>query len=199
MTRWRTFVALGDSFTEGLDDPDGSGGFRGWADLVATRLAGPGFRYANLAVRGKLLDQVVTEQVPAALEMAPGLISFAAGGNDILHNYRPDAIRATLDEVIGRLTGTGVQVVMFTAADVTTTLPRTLEPRIDSFNALIREVAAGHGATLVDLWPDDGFRNVRMWSEDRLHLSSQGHQRVASLVLEALGAPYPESWRVDPP
>ena len=38
--RWRSFVAVGDSFTEGLDDPheDGSGP-RGWADLVAVRLA----------------------------------------------------------------------------------------------------------------------------------------------------------------
>src|SRR5690606_35763179 len=59
--RYRNFVAVGDSFTEGLSDPGANGAYRGWADRVAERLAAlePGFRYANLAVRGKLLDQIV--------------------------------------------------------------------------------------------------------------------------------------------
>src|SRR4051794_18266699 len=81
---WESYVALGDSFTEGMDDPyDDSRGYRGWADLVAGRLAvgAPEFRYANLAVRGRLFDRVVSEQVPAALAMKPALVSFAAGGN----------------------------------------------------------------------------------------------------------------------
>jgi hypothetical protein len=36
-----SYVAVGDSFIEGLDDPypDPGLGFRGWADLVAGRLA----------------------------------------------------------------------------------------------------------------------------------------------------------------
>ncbi|HEY3882863.1 MAG TPA: SGNH/GDSL hydrolase family protein, partial [Trebonia sp.] len=62
-----SFVALGDSFTEGLNDPAPGGGFRGWADRLAGLLAAeyPGLRYANLAVRGKLLREIVAEQVPA--------------------------------------------------------------------------------------------------------------------------------------
>src|SRR6266540_1866136 len=154
MSQWNSFVAVGDSFTEGLDDPYHDGGFRGWADLVAGRLAAvsPGFRYANLAIRGRLLAPVIAEQVPAAVEMAPDLVSFAAGGNDVLRRgYDPDRVHATLDGV----------------------------------------VAATHRAILVDLWPDEGFRHVRMWSEDRLHLSSYGHERVASHVLEGLGVAYP--------
>ena len=76
------FVAIGDSFTEGLNDPGADGGFRGWADRVAVALAAhrPGFRYANLAIRGKLLGQIVADQVPRAIELAPDLISLAAGG-----------------------------------------------------------------------------------------------------------------------
>ncbi|MGH3712245.1 MAG: SGNH/GDSL hydrolase family protein [Micromonosporaceae bacterium] len=199
MTQWQTFVVVGDSFTEGLDDPDGAGGYRGWADLVASRLAAPGFRYANLAVRGKLLDDVVAEQLPAAVAMAPELVSFAAGGNDVMRrSYRPAAVRVTLDDVIGKLTATGAQVLMFTAADVTTTLPRSILPRVLSFNDTIREVAASHGATLVDLWSDDGFGHVRMWSEDRLHLGTLGHRRVAANVLAALGVAYPQVWRAAP-
>jgi lysophospholipase L1-like esterase len=84
--QWRSFVAVGDSFTEGMDDPYPDGTYRGWADLVASRLAvdAPDFRYANLAIRGRLFPNVVAEQVPAALAMKPDLISFAAGGNDVL-------------------------------------------------------------------------------------------------------------------
>src|SRR5512142_2623698 len=84
---WRNFVAMGDSFTEGLDDPYPDGTYRGWADLVAARLAvesGPDFRYANLAIRGKVLDQLVDEQLDPTLAMRPDLISVAAGGNDVL-------------------------------------------------------------------------------------------------------------------
>ena len=82
-----TFVALGDSFTEGLDDPRADqAGYLGWADRFAQMLAGqqPGLRYANLAVRGKRLGQVADEQVPQAIAMAPDLVSLAAGGNDLL-------------------------------------------------------------------------------------------------------------------
>jgi lysophospholipase L1-like esterase len=94
-----TFVAIGDSFTEGLNDPAPGGGFRGWADLVAGALAArqPEFRYANLAIRGKLVTQVVTEQLPRALELAPDLVSLAAGGNDILRGDDVDELAANFE------------------------------------------------------------------------------------------------------
>ena len=70
--------ALGDSFTEGLMDEVGPDGrHRGWADRVAQALAeraradgADGIEYANLAVRGRLVRQVVAEQVPAAVALA---------------------------------------------------------------------------------------------------------------------------------
>src|SRR5262249_24799452 len=85
-----SFVAIGDSFTQGLNDAAPGGGFRGWADGLAGLAAAeyPGLRYANLSVLGKLLRQIVAEQVPAAAGMAPSLVSIAGGGNDIL---RPGA------------------------------------------------------------------------------------------------------------
>src|SRR6201992_4443800 len=81
-----SFVAIGDSFTEGLNDVAPGGGFRGWADRLAGLLAAeyPGLRYANLAVRGRLLRQVVAGQVPAAAAMAPGLVALGGGGNELL-------------------------------------------------------------------------------------------------------------------
>ena len=102
-----SFVALGDSFTEGLDDPRADqGGYRGWADRFAQMLAArqPGLRYANLAIRGKVLRQVAEEQVPQAIAMSPDLVSLAAGGNDLLR-FRgdPDVLAQSFDDVVRTL------------------------------------------------------------------------------------------------
>ena len=104
-------MAVGDSFTEGMDDPYPDGdGYRGWADLVAARLAaeaGPDFGYANLAdPRPALRPAWSTEQVPAALAMRPDLVSFAAGGNDVLRRQcDPYALMARFDAVGRRAPG----------------------------------------------------------------------------------------------
>ena len=104
------FVAIGDSFTEGLNDPGAGGGFRGWADRVAVALAAqrPGFRYANLAIRGKLLGQVVADQVPRAIELAPDLVSLAAGGNDILCGTDVDALASLFEPAVAKLQAAGL-------------------------------------------------------------------------------------------
>ncbi len=204
--RWRSFVAIGDSFTEGLDDPypDGSG-YRGWADLVAATLAaasGPDFRYANLAIRGRLFGNIVAEQVPAALEMRPDLISFAAGGNDALRrSFDPHTLVERYDRVVAELRATGADVVLFRFADVTARLPgqRIIGPRAAILNQAAADTARRHGALLVDLFADDAFRHPALWSEDRLHLSPAGHRRVAAHVLAALGVPADERWLAVPP
>jgi lysophospholipase L1-like esterase len=202
---WRSFVAMGDSFTEGMDDPYPDGTYRGWADLVAARLAvaaGPGFGYANLAIRGRRLGPVVDEQLDAALAMRPDLVSFAAGGNDVL-SRRVDAagLADRIEPVIGRLRESGADVIMFCFADVSGHLPghRILSPRAAALNDGLRRAAAKHGAYLVDLFADGTFRHRTMWSDDRLHLSSAGHRRVAAHVLTALGVGVEEDWLLVPP
>lgn len=206
MASWRSFVAMGDSFTEGLDDPSPDGtGYRGWADLVAARLAAEvdgGFEYANLAVRGRLFNGVVAEQVPLALTMRPDLISFAAGGNDALRrSFDPLLLLDQFDETVARLRSTGADVVLFRWADVTRRLPggRIILPRVQVLNDAIAGIADRHGAVLVDLWGDDEFHNPRLWSVDRLHLGSLGHQRVAAHVLRSLGLDPEPRWLLSSP
>lgn len=204
-TQWRSFVAVGDSFTEGLDDryPDGSG-YRGWADIVAAELAarsGDVFRYANLAVRGRLFPQVVSEQVPLAAAMAPDLVSFAAGGNDMLRrHFDPAALLDSFDKVVGQLRETGADVLVFRFADVTTRLPgrRMILPRLAVLNRAVGDVAERHGARLVDMWSDHTFHDPRLWSVDRLHLNAAGHLRVAALVLRALDVEPEPGWLASP-
>jgi len=202
---WNSFVAMGDSFTEGMDDAYPDGTYRGWADLVAARLAvdaGPNFGYANLAVRGKLLDQVVADQLEPALAMRPGLVSFAAGGNDVLRRrVDPWGLVHRMDPVVRRLRDAGADVILFRFADVTAHLPgqRIVGPRAAALNDGARELAQRHGAYLIDLFADDAFRNPLMWRADRLHLSAAGHRRVAAHVLNALGVGVDEDWLLVPP
>lgn len=195
MTRFDRFVALGDSFTEGLHDRLGPDGRHvGWADRVAASLAtrGGGLHYANLAVRGRLLAEVAADQVPVAAALEPDLVSFHAGGNDVL---RPgvdlDSLAAPYDAAVAELRATGAQVLLFTVlerAGGTGRLADGLARRIAAFNArVVRPSAQRHGAILVDLAAARALHDRRLWHEDRLHLAAEGHRRVGAAVLEALG------------
>ncbi|MGH3279451.1 MAG: SGNH/GDSL hydrolase family protein [Trebonia sp.] len=202
-----SFVAIGDSFTEGLNDAAPNGGFRGWADRLAGLLAAeyPGLRYANLAVRGKLLRQIVAEQVPAAASMSPGLVSIAGGGNDILRpGADPDVLAGLFDAAVARLCASGAQVLMFTGFDpVATPVLRLLRGRIGTYNMHLRGIADARGCYLVDLWSMKFLRSPDAWSTDRLHLTTQSHRRVALRACEVLGAAVSDDWRgplaADPP
>ncbi|MBV1853253.1 SGNH/GDSL hydrolase family protein [Catellatospora tritici] len=202
---WSRYVALGDSFTEGMDDPYADGVFRGWADLVAGRLnelSGGDFGYANLAIRGRLYDAIVGEQLEPALAMKPDLVSFAAGANDVLRRRcDPPALMARFDATVARLRATGADVLLFRFADVMSRLPgnNLVAPRIRYLNQAVGDVAAKNGARLVDLWNDHEYANPALWSIDRLHLSAAGHRRTAAHVLAALDVPADPTWWDLPP
>lgn len=187
------FVALGDSFTEGVGDPDPirPNGVRGWADRVAEVLAAgtPGFGYANLAIRGRKLLPILETQVPPALELAPDLVTIYAGANDILRpQVDVDALVAAYDDALARLAATGARLVVFTAFDPGGSATyRLLRGRFALYNELVRESADRHGATVVDFWRMREYRHWGYWDEDRMHLGPAGHQRMAVAVLDALG------------
>lgn len=190
------YVALGDSFTEGVGDPDDTrpNGLRGWADRVAEVLAAGAddFGYANLAIRGRKLVAILDEQVDPAIALEPDLITIHAGGNDIL---RPrvdlDHLAGRYDEAVGKLTATGAQVVMWTGLDlVESSLYGRLRGRVATFNELVREISDKHGSLLLDLWRLREFRDWRLWGTDRLHLGPAGHQLMAIRVLDLLKVPH---------
>jgi lysophospholipase L1-like esterase len=185
------FVALGDSFTEGVGDPDETrpNGVRGWADRVAAQLAGDDFAYANLAIRGRKLLPIVAEQVDAAIAMSPDLVTIYAGANDVLRpRIDVDRLVEVYEEAIAQLTAAGAHVVMFTAYDPGgSPVFGALRGRFAIYNELVREVADRHGATIVDFWRLRDYRDDRLWDGDRMHMSSAGHQRMAIAVLDALG------------
>ncbi|WP_349898111.1 SGNH/GDSL hydrolase family protein [Parafrigoribacterium soli] len=209
---WSRYVAIGDSFTEGIGDPEpkSPGGYRGWADRVAEVL-GEGtddFAYANLAIRGRLLQQILDEQMEPAIELRPDLITISAGGNDIIRpNTDPDDVAERLETGLARLRSDGATVVLFNGPDIgmTPVLGR-VRGKVAIYNENLRAIAARHDLVVADMWALRELKDPRMWAPDRLHFSPIGHNTIARMVLNALGVenalePYspeplpPRPWR----
>lgn len=209
---WTRYVAIGDSFTEGIGDPEpkSPGGNRGWADRVAEVLSAQtdDFAYANLAIRGRLLQQIIDEQIEPALELRPDLVTISAGGNDIIRpNTDPDDVANRLEGAIRRLRSNGATVVLFNGPDIgmTPVLGR-LRGKVAIYNENLRAIAVRHDAIVADMWALTDLRDPRMWAPDRLHFSPTGHHTIARMVLGSLGVgndlePYapepipPRGWR----
>ncbi|MFJ7157867.1 SGNH/GDSL hydrolase family protein [Streptomyces sp. NPDC101118] len=192
-----SYAAIGDSFTEGVGDPGPDGAFLGWADRLAVLLADRrdehDFRYANLAVRGRLLDQIVAEQVPRAKELAPDLVTFCAGGNDIIRpGSDPDAVAERFEAAVADLTG-AVPTVMITTGFDTRGVPvlRHLRGKVATYTAHVRSIADRYGCPVLDLWSLKSVQDRRAWDDDRLHLSPEGHTRVALRAAQVLGLEVP--------
>nr|WP_093839851.1 SGNH/GDSL hydrolase family protein [Streptomyces aidingensis] len=186
----RSFVAVGDSFTEGMSDLRPDGGYRGWADLLAGRLAGraEGFRYANLAVRGKLIGQITGEQVPAAAAMRADLVTLVGGLNDLLRpRYDLGLVRARLEEAVETLAPSCRTLVLMRSPGRRGPVLERYRPRMEALFGILDELAARHGAVVADLYTSQALSDPRLWAEDRLHLTAEGHRRVAEAVWQTLG------------
>ena len=190
------YVAVGDSFTEGVGDPNlmYPNGVRGWADRIARQMgkADASWEYANFAIRSKVLDEIVDEQFDAALALEPTLISFYAGGNDILA-VRADmpAIMERYEAALDRLVASGAQVMVFTVFDVKiSTALEPLKRRIFTYNNIVRELAESKNCLLIDhtVWRE--FEDPRLWAFDRIHMSKLGHKTLAAYTLAELGIPH---------
>lgn len=194
--RWARYIAMGDSFSEGLWDPypDAPDVQRGWADNLAAALsarriaAGEApLEYGNLAIRGRKLRPIIDEQLQVTIDAQPDLVSLVAGGNDILRASADlDAISAALEDAVVALRASGADVLMGTGFKAGAALSWT-NGRTGIFNANVWSIARRHGAHVLDLWGMRSLADLRLWSEDRIHLTPEGHQRVANAALVALG------------
>lgn len=201
---WSRFVAIGDSFTEGVGDPspESPGGLRGWADRFAEVLSeyAHDFAYANLAVRGKLISQITEEQLTPALDLRPDLVSVCAGGNDVIRpGGDPDNIALQLEYLLRQFRATGATVMVFTGVD-TNFQPvfRSIRGKVAIYNENVRKIAGRHDCVVVDQWSLEELQDPRYWADDRLHLNALGHHTIARAALDALNVPH-ELQPLDPP
>ncbi len=199
--RFARYVALGDSSTEGIDDPDGVGGYRGWSQRLAERIhANQGsLHYANLAVRGLTTAQVRARQLAAALALRPDLATVFCGTNDVTA-LRFDAARvaADIEHMQRALAAGGATVLSFTLPDLTPLMPlaRFIAPRIAALNRALIAASRQTGSVVVDFAAYPVATDYRLWSEDRIHANSAGHARIAEALAQALHLPGSnDSWR----
>jgi lysophospholipase L1-like esterase len=202
--QYTRFVVLGDSFSEGMSDEIIDGKYRGWADRVADVLAkqSPEFKYANFAIRGKLVKQVFEEQVPLVLPLIDGphtLVSFHAGANDALRpNFDRNVVRTAYVRAVTQLVNTGATLVLFTVPEKNGNggkASAVWEERMSSFNSIVREVAEKFDLMIMDASMDPESSNPNLLAFDRLHLNSTGHYRVAQAVLQRIGASFDLNWK----
>lgn len=194
------YVAIGDSFTEGVGDELPDGTVRGWADLVAQGLAdatGEPVEYANFAIRGRLLARIIAEQLEPALALGPTMISFNGGGNDMLRpgTNMPWIIRES-EHALRRIQDAGASPLLLAGANPTGGLPSggSVARKGDELTRAAGEMAARMGIQFTDNWSDSELAGRQYWSLDRLHLGPVGHHRVASNVLRTLGYDAPSDW-----
>ncbi len=201
--RFERYVAIGDSSTEGLIDPDGRGGFRGWANRLAEHVAAAqgSLLYANLGIRGRKTRQILEGQLDRAAAMRPDLATLFAGTNDVItRHFDIDGVTRDLERMQRTLIDGGATLLTFTLPDLGPVLPlaRRLAPRVLALNEALREVSARTGAIVVDFAAHPVSSDSRLWSDDRLHANSLGHERIAAGLAHALGLPGTDSSWGDP-
>ena len=206
--KYKRLIVCGDSYSEGMSDEIIGGQYRGWADRIADVMAREteGFTYVNLAVRGKLLKQVIDDQLPVAISYATGsdtLFSFHAGANDALRpSYKPEVAIGLYEDAVRRVAASGATVMLFTVLERTGNTGRGSDvwaARFSEFNKIVRKVGAEVGAIVIDANGEAFFSDSRFLAFDRLHLNAEGHHRVAQALLEKLGYQFDPAWRIPLP
>jgi lysophospholipase L1-like esterase len=193
------YVAVGDSFTEGVGDWRADGAPRGWADRVAEGLAAAStepVHYANLAIRGRLLVPIATTQLNAALALdpLPTLLTFNGGGNDMLRPGHDTTVQMGLiRHAVERCLEAGVRPVLLSGPDPSDGLPfgRAIHERGAALTEAGLKLASELGVRYVNGFGDQQLREAQFWCDDRLHLNPYGHARMAAKVLAALDVESP--------
>ena len=194
---YRSYVALGDSLTEGLGDFD----FEvsrfgcGWADRLAELFArvafesGENFDYANLALRGSSLYEILTAQLEDALKLQPDLVTIFAGSNDFMRaNKAHPEMRALLRGAIERLHHAGAHVLLVnTVNPVHLRFFQPLSHKAKAMTELINSVGAEYQVPVLDLFEMNEFSKLEFWCEDMVHFSGHGHIRIANRAAQMLG------------
>lgn len=189
------YVAIGDSNAEGLGDTNFSDNRMnsGWCDrlahLLSLECAGTGseFRYANLAIRGKKLAQILDEQLEEALALQPDFVTIMAGSNDWAARDLQEH-RDVLDRALKKLHALGIRALVSTTIRPShLRFFKVLMPKCTAFSEMVRDVCQANRVEILDIYAIESFSNLNSWSDDMVHFSETGHVAVANLAAQQLG------------
>ncbi|HEU5474141.1 MAG TPA: SGNH/GDSL hydrolase family protein [Actinophytocola sp.] len=192
----RVLTVLGDSVAVGVGDPALSGGWRGFAPMLARALGA--VELVNVSVNGARVSGV-RAQVDAALRARPDVGVLVVGMNDTMRSdFDPIRMGADLDAVLGPLVAAGTVVIMVRYHDhhrvfrLPGPLCRALAGRIAALNAVLDSAARRNRVAVLDLGAVPEVYQTRAWAVDRLHPSEFGHRMLARALaarLADLGVP----------
>ncbi|MBO0779565.1 MAG: hypothetical protein J2P37_12130 [Ktedonobacteraceae bacterium] len=206
----RVYVALGasDTFGLGTDDPY----TQNWAYDLAAKL-GTRYRFVNLGIPGVLVHQALNVELPIALDNHPDLVTIWLAVNDIAAHVPAASYAHDFETLLSRLRSSQPHLRMAVAnVPDLTVLPyfyplfisksdtslskqerqahvqQRIREQVDAYNKVITPIVQKYSAILVDLSRTnyDLQNHPTYISQDGLHPTALGYQRLADLFYQAL-------------
>jgi lysophospholipase L1-like esterase len=187
---WGRYAVIGDSLSAGTGDPTPGYRDQGWPDRVAGALRSvrPDLDYLNAAETGATTARTLGGQAARMAAFGPDLLHVPCGANDIVRRT-PDfgAIERTLRQLYDVAAATGALLTTFTLgrAYIVPVFPDWPE-RIAAVNRIVRGLAAGYGAVVVDMWDHPVNDRANLLSADRIHFSASGQAVMAAEMVRKL-------------
>lgn len=189
---WKRFVAIGDSFTEGIGDEVEGIALKSWIDHFV-QLCENDIKYANLAKRGLVTKEIRSQQLEKALTFNPDLVSLIAGANDVLKGrWNHDAYKNDMEFMIDSLSKAGADIIIVNLPDFTVRLPfasekkQVIKEQLLEANEVIRSLSREYKFHHVDFWNHHLVNDNTLWSKDLIHPNSKGYVKVADLIFSSL-------------
>jgi acyl-CoA thioesterase I len=187
------YLALGDSLSQGVGAPDEQTG--SFPALLAEKWRDGGCQVElqNAGISGYTAGQVLEEEVPQIEEFKPTLITFQAGGNDLVNGITADEYRNNVAAVLDAATGSGARVIVL-AQNEWFRAPSGqgyIEPQArDEFDSILIEEAQSRGAEFVDMRPIYKQQaDENLWVEDGIHPTPEAYETWATELAGQVPAP----------
>jgi len=189
---WKHFVALGDSFTEGIGDEVEGTELKSWVDHFAN-LHTPELQYTNLAKRGLVSQEIRVTQLEKAIALQPDLVSLIAGANDILKGrWNYNEYKNDMELMVDRIHKSGAAIIIASLPDFTVRLPLPIEQQhvvreqLLEANEIIQSLSNEYKLYHIDCWNHPMAKDNTFWSKDLIHPNSRGYQVIAETIFNRL-------------
>ena len=175
----KSIVCFGDSITAGY----GLDAKQSYPAALERQLDARGYRYEvkNQGVSGNTSKDAVA-RVGSVIALHPDVVLVEFGGNDGLRGIAPAITKSNLDEVLTRLQGAHVQVLL----EGITLPPNYGADYIKTFDANFRELAAKHHVPLKAMLYDGIYTQPGTIQGDGIHPTAKGSELIAEHLMPLL-------------
>jgi len=176
----RPILAFGDSLLAGYGLDDGES----YPDRLeqALRVRGVNAKIANAGVSGdttaaglERLNFTLESQSPK-----PELAIVSLGGNDMLRSLPPAETRRNLEEILKRLKGDNIRVVLLGMMAA----PNLGKDYAATFNPIYPQLAQKYGATLVPFFLQPVIDKPDLMQQDHVHPTALGIDAIVSATVD---------------